>query len=55
MLDRLLKALETDMATFFSHGRPNDPDDLVILFENLRKLHPDVRYKIIELLEVINK
>lgn len=56
MLGRILNALGTDLAAFFTYAyRDNTPsEDLIVLYENLRTLKPEVRTKIIELIDVIN-
>ncbi|WP_018930669.1 helix-turn-helix domain-containing protein [Gracilibacillus lacisalsi] len=55
MLSRILKALDTDLPTFFSTQKEELPDDLVHLMETAKKLSHEERVKLTEFLKLIKK
>src|SRR5690625_4788078 len=54
MLNRILIALDSDLASFFSENM-NMPADLVKLLNTIKTLNPDVRIKLNEFLNLIIK
>ncbi|WP_231710551.1 helix-turn-helix domain-containing protein [Gracilibacillus suaedae] len=57
MLAKILKALGTDMTTFFSYYEDNQniPTDLAQLIEMSKKLTPEERIKLTEFLTVLKR
>ena len=54
MLNRILIALDSDLASFFSENM-NMPADLVKLLNTIKTLNPDVRIKLNEFLNLMMK
>ncbi|SFL47257.1 Helix-turn-helix domain-containing protein [Gracilibacillus orientalis] len=57
MLSKILKALGTDMASFFSYAEDNQsiPEDLAQLIEMSKQLTPEERIKLTEFLNVLKR
>lgn len=53
MLNRIVKALDSDLHSFFSCDQPEPSEELVKLFQYVKSLKPEIREKLIELLEEI--
>ncbi|MBN6206729.1 helix-turn-helix transcriptional regulator [Ralstonia pickettii] len=55
MLNKVLEAMDSDIYTFFSYNELDTHDDEFIRFyESFKSVKPEVRMKVIELLELIN-
>lgn len=54
MLSNLLEALDSDIYTFFSYGDLDTPDEFIRFYESFKSVKPEIRRKVIELLELIN-
>lgn len=53
MLDRLLKALDSNLSTFFSSDIDELPEDIISLVQTVKKLTPDARKKLNEFLKLL--
>ncbi|MCJ7842351.1 helix-turn-helix domain-containing protein [Lederbergia sp. NSJ-179] len=55
MLERILIALDSDLATFFSSELDNTPPDLVQLINTVKTLSPAARIKLNEFLNIVTE
>lgn len=55
MLESILIALDTDLATFFSSELEEMPDDLIQLLNTVKTLSPEARRKLNEFLLLVKK
>ncbi len=55
MLDRILKALDTTLSTFFSEDFKDMPDDLVQLIDTIKTLSPEARIKLNNFLMIMKE
>lgn len=53
MLERLLKALDSDLASFFSSDLQDVPEDLILLMNTVKTLSPEARIKLNEFLKLM--
>lgn len=53
MLDRILKALGSDLSTFFSSKLQDAPLDLIQLIDTVKTLSPEARVKLYEFLQIM--
>jgi len=53
MLDHLLKALDSNLSTFFSSDIDELPEDIISLVQTVKKLTPDARKKLNEFLKLL--
>lgn len=53
MLSRILDALDSDLYTFFIYMESDTSGDFIRFYEIFQSVKPDVRNKVIELLELI--
>lgn len=53
MLERILKALGTDLSTFFSSELQDVPVDLIHLIDTVKTLKPEARVKLNEFLKLM--
>ncbi|WP_373893752.1 helix-turn-helix domain-containing protein [Virgibacillus sp. CBA3643] len=53
MLEEILKALDTDLSTFFSSDLQNVPEDLILLIDTVKTLSPEARIKLNEFLKLM--
>lgn|SRR5690606_4609551 len=54
MLDRILHALDSDLATFFAKDLQDMPPDLMQLIDTVKSLSPEARIKLNEFLQIIS-
>lgn len=54
MLNKVLEALDSDIYTFFSYSELDTNDEFIRFYESFKSVKPEVRTKVIELLELIN-
>lgn len=54
LLEAILKALQSDLATFFAEEQEPIPADLLQLIETVKTLTPEARVKLNEFLQIIN-
>lgn len=55
MLEKILEALGTDLASFFSEDREDLPDDLIQLIDTVKTLSPEARVKLNEFLQLMKE
>ena len=55
MLSRILHALDSDIYTFFTHNRMDISEEFMRFYESFKAVSPEVRGKVMELLELIRQ
>lgn len=55
MLSRILHALDSDVYTFFAHSKMEISEEFMRFYESFRAVSPEVRGKVMELLELIRQ
>lgn len=55
MLGKILDALDSDVYTFFTHSRAEVSDEFIRFYESFKAVSPEVRGKVMELLELIRQ
>lgn len=53
MLERILTALNSDLASFFSDDLQDVPEDLILLMDTVKTLRPEARVKLNEFLKLM--
>ena len=54
MLERVLTALDSNLATFFTDEFQDMPDDLIQLIDTVKTLSPEARVKLNDFLKIMN-
>lgn len=55
MLDRILRALDTDLSSFFSNDIENASPDLIELINTVKTLSPEAQAKLNEFIQLVAK
>ncbi|WP_368901476.1 helix-turn-helix domain-containing protein [Oceanobacillus oncorhynchi] len=55
MLENILKALDSNLSSFFASELEEMPDDLIVLMNTLKTLSPEARRKLNEFLEIVRE